>query len=61
LIEIKGPVGLKDLSLEDGLAAAEQQLLQRRYDTEMAAQGIQNITRMAIAVRGKTVRVKEVL
>jgi hypothetical protein len=60
LIEIKGPVGLKDLSLEDGLAAAEQQLLERRYDTEMAAQGIQNITRMAIAVRGKTVRVKEV-
>jgi Predicted AAA-ATPase/PD-(D/E)XK nuclease superfamily len=60
LIEIKAPVGLKDLSLDDGLDAAENQLLERRYDAEMTAQGIQHITRMAIAVRGKEVRVREV-
>jgi hypothetical protein len=47
-------------TLEDCLAAARQQLLAKKYDTELAAAGVAAVLRLAIAVDGKEVAVEEV-
>jgi uncharacterized SAM-dependent methyltransferase len=60
VMEIKAPaIGSKE-TLEDSIVAARSQVLNKKYDTELAAQGVTDVLRLAIAVAGKEVIVEEV-
>jgi len=60
VMEIKAPaIGSKE-TLEDCIAAARTQVLDKKYDTELIAQGVTDILRLAIAVEGKEVIVEQV-
>ena len=60
VIEIKAPeTGTKE-SIQGALAAAVKQLKAKQYDKALAAAGVGDILRLAIAVQGKAVRVKAV-
>ncbi len=60
VIELKTPaIGSKE-TLDDCIAAARIQVLDKRYDTELSVQGVTDILRLALAVEGKEVRVEAV-
>lgn len=60
VMEIKSPaIGSKE-SLDDCIAAARAQVLAKKYDSELTAQGVTDVLRLAIAVEGKEVIVEEV-
>jgi hypothetical protein len=60
VMEIKAPGLGRNETIEDCLAAARQQLLAKKYDTELAAADVAAVLRLAIAVDGKEVAVEEV-
>jgi hypothetical protein len=59
IMEIKSPNLRRKETLKWALSEAENQIFQQKYDTELVSLGITNILRLAIAVNGKTVKVKE--
>lgn len=60
VMEIKAPrLGRKE-TLEQNLAAAREQLEARKYDAELSTGSVTDVLRLAIAVAGKEVAVKEV-
>ncbi|MEZ4984410.1 MAG: AAA family ATPase [Saprospiraceae bacterium] len=60
VMEIKAVRPHRGESVQSQLAAAREQLLSQQYDTELAAQGVTDILRLAIAVDGKDVVVEEI-
>ncbi|MEK7256138.1 MAG: AAA family ATPase, partial [Bacteroidota bacterium] len=60
VIEIKTPDPEAGETLQSAIAAAEAQMQQKKYDTQLAAQGIGDVFRLAIAVMGKQFLVKQV-
>jgi putative sterol carrier protein len=60
VIEIKAPETDTNETIEDALAAAVTQLEYKKYDAALAAAGVNKILRVAIAVQGKVVKVKNV-
>ena len=60
IIEIKAADPDEDESLQDAIDAAEKQLLDRKYETELYAQGIAQVLLLAVGVKGKTLKVQEV-
>ena len=60
IIEIKAPNTDKGETLATALKEAEKQILEKQYETELQAAGIQHLLRLAIAVQGKEVVIAEV-
>lgn len=60
VMEIKPPNLRRNETLEQALAVAVEQMARQRYDTELAAHGVRDVLRLAVAVSGKDVRVEEV-
>lgn len=61
ILELKSPNLRRDETLEQALAEAEQQIFRQKYDTELASLGVTDILRIAIAVSGKEVLVREAI
>jgi Predicted AAA-ATPase/PD-(D/E)XK nuclease superfamily len=61
IIEIKAPNVKKGETLEGALIEAEKQVLENLYDTELKVAGVTEVLKLAIAVQGKEVLVKEIV
>jgi hypothetical protein len=59
VIELKSPRVRRNETLEAALADAVAQLRQKRYDTELRAQGLAQVVQWAIAVYGKDLLLEE--
>jgi hypothetical protein len=59
VMEIKTPGLGRNETLEDCIAAARKQILDKKYATELVAAGVTDVLRLAIAVDGKEVIVEE--
>ncbi len=61
IMELKSPNLRRNETLEQSLEEAEKQMLAKKYDTELASAGVTDVLRLAIAVSGKELKVREVL
>jgi hypothetical protein len=61
IIEIKAPNVKKGETLEGALIEAEKQVLENLYETELKVVGVSKVLKLAIAVQGKEVLVKEII
>jgi Predicted AAA-ATPase/PD-(D/E)XK nuclease superfamily len=61
VIETKAPNLKKRETLKWALAEAEKQVLENLYETELTQAGVGEVLRLAIAVQGKEVLVKEIV
>jgi hypothetical protein len=59
IMELKSPNPRRRESLKGALEEAEKQLFARKYETELATLGVRDVLRLAIAVSGKNVKVRE--
>jgi Predicted AAA-ATPase/PD-(D/E)XK nuclease superfamily len=59
IMELKSPNLRRDETLANALTEAENQMARNKYDTELKSLGVTDILRLAIAVSGKDLKVKE--
>lgn len=59
IIEIKAPESTSNETIDDALSAALKQIKEKKYEADLLGAGITDILRLAIAVEGKVVQVRE--
>ncbi len=59
VMELKSPNLRRNETLEQALDEAEKQIFRKKYDTELASLGVQDVLYLAIAVSGKELKVRE--